>query len=121
MSRVEHRRVGFRRAPRKGSKSRRLLMLALRPCGVLSTDARALFASKDVLGRTLATLYDECGYDIRSFPSRVATEGRGRPPVIYRLVGKLRWDGSYRSFIHREIIAEGMTRPHAAGPCGRVG
>lgn len=86
----------FSKPPRKGTKARNVLLLMLKPEG---------FARNDIedephnLTTLIATLRDDKGYDIRKFPKRKSDKGRAKS--VYRCIGKMRWDGSYRSFTER--------------------
>ncbi len=72
--------------PRKGTKIRQIVNLALRPCGVCADDL------PDLIPRRIKPipLRDEYGFDILAM---------GRAPTRYRIIGRWRYDGSYRSFL----------------------
>ncbi len=96
------------RPPAKGTARRQFLLMALRPQGVTSWET-SQFMTPSVFHGHLTALREEKGYDIRAFPiprerrtaERVGTNGVTcrKPPVIYRLVGKRRWNGTYRDFV----------------------
>jgi hypothetical protein len=101
---------GFGRPPAKGTQARQVLLLALRPQGVTAWEARqAGVTTKQSFGCLLDQFLDQKGYDVRSFPlpndqrtlERVGPSAvkSKKPPRVWRLVGKLRWNGTYRSFI----------------------
>lgn len=69
----------------------------LRSTGATAEEMNDLFDARN-LAKCLRRLRDMSGYDIRSFP---VTAGKSR--VAYRLVGKIRWNGGYRSFLGRSV------------------
>lgn len=89
----------YGKPPRKGTKARAFLLRALRPHGCTTPESGYL---PHVLGSTIAQLRDTRGYDIRAFPipcNHNYRAGETGPRVAYRLVGKWRWNGTYRSFL----------------------
>lgn len=98
---------GFGRAPRKGSNLRQLVLMAMRPQGVTVWEAEQSGACPPHLfSNRLIQLLNEKGYDIRSFPMERTVERVGpkqmrskKPPRVWRLVGKIRWDGTYRDLV----------------------
>lgn len=75
--------------PRKGTKTRAAINLLLRREGATGSE----FASG-----TVERLRNDCGFDIAVFPEP-ATGKVGRPASRYKIIGRYRWDGSYRSFV----------------------
>lgn len=53
--------------------------------------------SSVVIHGVLSRLNFDCGFDIRGFTARQHTTGR--PPKRYKIVGRAKWHGGYRSFI----------------------
>ncbi len=101
---MTRRLAGFGKPPKKGTKSRSFLLQALRPEGADSfVFSRSIGTNGVGLSRLAQIMIDQKGYDLRTFLNgkhAVCWDGRkGRPMVSWRLVGKMRWDGSYRSFI----------------------
>lgn len=104
---------GYGCPPRKGTKARALLLMALRPQGFTAWEVYETLGYNrgGSLGAAITGLIDQKGYDIRGFHLRrdqyteerfgpkVAPGRKTRDPLVYRLVGKHRWNGSYRSFV----------------------
>lgn len=88
-------RTGFARVERR-TKTRRLLLLLLRPEGLSWVDAIKLGFVRDRLAyrTTIARLEYEYGFDIRKTGQVLADDEHGD---VYRIVGKHRWNGSYRA------------------------
>lgn len=93
--------------PRKGTKTRALLLLMLRPQGATTKEIleKVQMRQQAVLP-TIISLRDFGGWDIRIFsvpnPDTSPTlTGRKRmaTTLAYRVVGRLRFHGGYRSFI----------------------
>lgn len=89
----------YGRSPRKGTKLRQIIILALRKEGVTSHELGLLLdCSNTVIGSYIDQIRDMKGWDIRAFPApperRHSRHGRC---YLYRIVGKFFWDGSYRS------------------------
>lgn len=88
--------------PRKGTKLRAFLRLALRPQGVTAAEAAVIFGTAKLPTQCIRALRDEKGWDVRAFNRKCLgqdiSEG-DHSYVIYRCVGKMKWDGSYRSFV----------------------
>ena len=76
--------------PRKGTKIRQIVNLALRPCGVCVDDLPDLIPRRHLAIYANGPLRDEYGFDILPM---------GRAPTRYRIIGRWRYDGSYRSFL----------------------
>ncbi len=106
-----HRRKKYN-TPKKGTKARRLVLALLKPKGL------TLREMKNLLGFTyshLAHLQDFGGWDIKAFivdnPSPI--DGKRHHKVYsYRIVGRLRFKGGYRSFVNDDIFKE---RDHGNG------
>lgn len=113
---MSRRHFNFGRAPKKGSKLRASVLLMLRPqgatnpevCEVYGTDYKRGAGGANQVYNVIEALREQKGYDVRTFPlpphdprqagfSDPSTVGRR--PVVHRVVGKMRWDGSYRSFV----------------------
>ena len=78
---------------RRKSKTRVLLLLALRPQGVTVAEAneQLRLGSRSCLSQLLVYARS-WGWDVRGFP--MAAGRKGRQPVTYRVVGK--WSASGR-------------------------
>lgn len=105
---------GFGCSPAKGTQARKLVLMLMRPQGVTSWEAREAFVTeRRSFGCLVEQLRDQKGYDIRSFPipegertiERVGPSAVSSkcPPRVWRLVGKMRWNGTYRSFIRLDV------------------
>jgi hypothetical protein len=100
---VGRRLAGFGRPPVKGSLRRSFLLQALSTQGISCQAADVLFRGKGKCRAAVACLINEKGYDLRAFKNGDRSQsGIGAPHKSWRLVGKMRWDGSYRSFINPE-------------------
>lgn len=102
MSARHHR---FGRPPAKSTLTRRLLLLAMRPEGVTEKESREAGAPANRLASLFGTyLPNEKGYDLRHFrceKHRACTGYRNNTNAwAWRLVGKYRWNGTYRSFLN---------------------
>lgn len=102
--------MGYRRrtkskygTPRKGTKRRKLVLLLLRKQGLTTEQAYEIGMKREDLGGALAALRDDCGFDIQVIgtrPGRVGTRGFATKHLyVYRIIGRYRWSGSYRSFL----------------------
>jgi hypothetical protein len=99
---------GYGRAPAKGTKSRQLLLMLLRPQGATTWELvqAGLLTRNRSMGQWLIQLEDQKGYDIRSFPlhertlERVGPVGMTskRPPLVYKLLGRWTWDRRFRPY-----------------------
>lgn len=80
--------------PDKGTRARKVILLALRPIGLMAQDAvtSRLVQNTNQLLTMMLRLECDCGFDIRRQGHKHS------PEVIYRIVGKHRWSGSYRAF-----------------------
>jgi len=102
------RHSGFGRTPAKGTKARQALLLMLRPGGATYSELFEVYSpknNKDHISNLVSCFVNEKGWDIRTFvlpetDPRFVKKKAGRPRVIHRIVGKMRWDGSYRSFVN---------------------
>ena len=82
-------KTGLSRPPRKGTKSRIVVNALLR--GTTASEVEELVGwGKGSFNAFLDKLTDQCGYDVRKTSIR--------PRSTYLIVGKMKWDGSYRSF-----------------------
>ena len=87
--------------PKRGSKTSLFLELSMRKQGVTRKEA-LLIAGVDAAAAAslVERLLNDCGYDIRSFGKGAKRTGKaGRPTVIYRCVGRFRWDGGYDDYL----------------------
>lgn len=91
MGRVSH--YGFKKSPRKGSRLRAFLIACLGNEGICGPDATEIIGDGASVAVAVNNLRDQKGWDVRSF------KRHGVRSVTYRCVGKMRWDGSYRSFV----------------------
>lgn len=88
-----------RRSPAKGTKSRAILLLALRPQGVTAKEIFDLTGwHQGNMGNFFGRMADDYGLDIRSFPLG-SNSSKGTGYVAYRLIGKIIARGKYRSFV----------------------
>lgn len=96
-----HVRNRFGRTPRKGTKTREVLLMMLRPQGAASYEIDRLFGKGFCAAAIVRTLRDDKGWDVRTFsmPRSDSPHQYGRLPVVHKVVGKMKWDGSYRSFV----------------------
>jgi hypothetical protein len=99
-----HHATKWGRSPAKGTLLRRMLKMLMRPEG--ATTFEMLEAGIPSGGGSyMGVLRDQKGWDIRAFPCpeerREPVKGaRGRrPPVVYKVVGRMRWDGGYRTLV----------------------
>ena len=108
---MSRRLTGFGCPPKKGTAARKVLLRALSANGVTVHEALSMGLVKSArqFSMMVVALADQKGYDIRLFPcdpSRCAKTWRnGGRKNAYRLVGKMRWDGSYRSFVNPETAS----------------
>lgn len=98
-------RKGWSSTPRAGTKKNALFRDLLRPQGLSSVEAREKYGTR--YASNIDSLRDFCGFDIRSFrdPNHQHVRADGRPckhPVIYKIVGRQKWDGGYVSFVNPE-------------------
>lgn len=97
---------GFGRPPRKGTKLRKCLIMMLRPQGILASEIYEIYEIGSYTN-IINSLINEKGYDIRIMPSNVKSALQtNRTLMTYKCVGKMRWDGSYRSFNSRSLEDE---------------
>lgn len=94
---------GFSRSPRKGTTSRKILLLCLTGYTVEEMSHACRCPIRTVT-KTIDRLRDDCGWDIRRFP-RSGRTLNDRRVSVFKVVGKMKWDGSYRSFIERQVEA----------------
>lgn len=88
-------------SPRKGTKVRALINLLLKPQGMTTFEAvqAGLVKESTSISGVLARLEYECGFDIRVVGASPRVL-KGRRAYIYRIVGRHRWNGQYRSFVN---------------------
>lgn len=78
--------------------------MLLRPQGATRLEIiNRLGVSENAIAGMIVVLNDQKGWDIRSFPRKELHTGRGRMPVVYKVVGKVRWNGGYRSFLKEPV------------------
>jgi hypothetical protein len=92
------------RSPAKGSLTRRALKMLMRPEGATIFELVEAGLSPRSAARVLTVFRDEKGWDVRSFPCRDESRlwpdvHRTKPSNVHKIVGRLRWDGSYRSLV----------------------
>lgn len=86
-------------APRKGTKSRTIFLMCMRPQGAtIGEITEAVGWGNSNLNAVLNRWLDMWGWDIRSFPIRVADQPSRKGRVAYKLIGKQLSYGKYRSF-----------------------
>lgn len=97
-------------SPGKGTKSRAALLAMLRETGLTGQEAvqRGFVVSASSLGTMVSKFRDMQGFDIVGVPTEINRKAmahlNARKSVLaYRVVGKYRWDGTYRSFVERSI------------------
>jgi hypothetical protein len=92
--------------PKKGTKTRQLLLMLLRLQGATMHELRAeLGWGKGSIRTNISMLGDFGGWDVRQFPvdnpNRIegmpTSTGGWRKLTAYRIVGRDRWGGGYRS------------------------
>lgn len=105
MGRYCHIKSGFSRPPAKGTKNRKALIMMLRGATAPAIIEACEFKGASPMSRIVMRLRDECGYDIRHFPNPTPNGKCGRTPGLYKVIGKMKWDGSYRSFINDDVEA----------------
>lgn len=75
----------------------------LSPAGITVHEAirDGLLSHRTSMSGTVNYLIDYCGFDIRYFSvdGRGPEDGRNKVVSAYRIVGRSRWDGGYRSFV----------------------
>lgn len=90
--------------PRKDSKSRNIALMLLRDEGATMQEIRETTGMSSVVAHgVLARLDFDCGFDIRRFTEKHIDPTTSRPPLRYRIVGRSRWNGGYRSFVEGSI------------------
>lgn len=84
-------------SPVKGTRQRAAILLALRPQGLTAEEAieRRLFRTPNQLLCLMQRLEYDCGFDIRR---NGHTGPRHLAKPVYWIVGRHRWNGSYRAF-----------------------
>ena len=103
----------YSKAPKKGSRTRQFLMLAMREQGVGVGELINLWrvndpdkAMKHISGM-VPYLHDMGGWDIRIFRSRITTVTETvSSRNVYKVVGRFTWKGGYRSFLKEDIWKE---------------
>jgi hypothetical protein len=94
-----HRRKTRYSNPAKGTKTRAAVNLMLRREGATTYEiADVTNMSLSAAGSVVQQLIDQRGFDIAVFPEPL-TGRRGRRACRYKIIGRYRWDGSYRSFV----------------------
>jgi len=86
--------------PRKGTKARAAVNLMLRREGATAAEIaeRVGYNRVNSISAMCEALRNDKGFDIAAFP--VAGSGHvGRPPSVYKIIGRYRCNGSYRSFV----------------------
>jgi len=84
----------FSKSPGKGTKSRDVLIMLLKGCTGSDTKAALGVDTSDLL-TIIHRARDFCGWDIRTFKPN----GEKYRTNIHMIVGKMKWDGSYKSLI----------------------
>ena len=83
--------------PSKGTKRRVMLAMLFREQGATAPEIEETVGVKtNALGGNLSHFRNDCGVDIRAFPITPPTTGN---PVVYKVIGIMKWSGSYRSFV----------------------
>ena len=100
MPRYPHHKRNKYSTPAKGTKSRALLLGMLSRRGITATEAleQELIVRRSGMAAMLTQFINVGGWDIRGFHEPSGTPSS--PYVRYRVVGRFRWEGGYRSFIH---------------------
>jgi hypothetical protein len=84
---------------------RRMLKMLLRPEGATVDELVEAGIGRRQVARYIIVLTDEKGWDIRGFPRpELRREGvaKRKHLYVYKVVGKMRWNGTYRSFVNAE-------------------
>lgn len=92
------------RTPRVGTKANEIFRALLN--GISSRDLPNLGFTQVQLHREVRRLSDECGFDVRSFlgaPDGRHSGARGsrKQSTIYKIVGRVKWNGGYVSFTEK--------------------
>lgn len=82
--------------PKKGTKKRQLVLALLNPKGIKTSDMKEL-GFKD--SGAIENLRNDCGFDVQIIDQQPSPSGKGRPTNVYRIIGRYRWKGGYRSFL----------------------
>ena len=86
--------------PRKGTKQRVALAMMFRQQGATAKEImKAVEVKKTAISRIISRMRDDCGVDIWVFPGDQSVPYH---PVIYKVVGIMKWSGEYRSFVDPE-------------------
>jgi hypothetical protein len=89
-------------SPAKGTKAR-VIMLAMLRDGITDRQAVALGVAHGYLSSMIERFVDQLGWDVRGVPipnpHYGVTRSQPRHVLSYRIVGRCRWDGTYRSLI----------------------
>lgn len=93
--------------PKKGTKLRALILGLLKPEGLTRKQINSITS----YGHThLTLLQDFGGWDIKGFPvaNRNLVDHKKHKTVLsYRIVGRLRFNGGYRSLVCENTLMEG--------------
>jgi len=96
-----------RSSPAKGTLRREILLRMLKPSGVTARELVeiGLAKSEGVLPSISERLYADYGYDVRRFLApnprhNPHQRGSKRNLTVYRVVGRFKDSGGYRSFTH---------------------
>lgn len=96
-----------KRLPSKGTKRREMLRLMLRPEGLTANEAIEFgLGGPGVVSDASERLYADYGFDVRSFripnPNHNPRQrGSKKLLAVYRVVGRFKDCGGYRSFTHK--------------------
>ena len=84
------------RKPHKGTMTRQIILLLMRPQGATSKDMMEVGIRKNnSISTVLRTITDDCGFDVQ-----ITGKSDGLYKYkIYRIIGKYSWLGKYRSFL----------------------
>lgn len=87
---------------KRGTKRRQIALLLIRPQGCSALEAYIIVGfNSSLLGCEITRLKDDYGFDIQIIDKRKpnSKDGRGRNQYVWRIIGRWRWNGSYRSFL----------------------
>lgn len=87
-------------SPHKGTKRRSLLLLLLRPQGATYKELEEVTGyGFGTVNNEIGTLKDQKGWDIRAFPLKKGFRKGRKGRLVYKVVGKLKWNGGYRTLV----------------------
>lgn len=100
---VKH-KTRWARTPRVGTKTNEIFRALLK--GISSRDIDSLGINRSNLSQTIRRLSDDCGFDVRQFRGapdgkHTGTRGSKTRPTIYKIVGRVKWNGGYVSFTEK--------------------